>query len=139
MNFKSDCELAEGTYLLNHSVGRPLKSVTDILRKEFLQPWQDSNKEPWQQWLTAISKFNHGLAQLFNSNSEQFCPQSNLSSALTKLLSSLPKLHGKSKILMSEIDFPSMGFVIQKALPANSEIVYLPKTLDVTNIHRWNQ
>lgn len=139
MNFKSDFDLSDGSYLLNHSVGRPLKNVTDILKQDFLEPWQSSNVEPWHQWLNVISKFTGGLSQLFNSPAEQFCPQTNLSSGLTKLLTSIPRLTSarKIKILMSEIDFPSMGFVMQKALPEGSEIVYLPKSLDVTNIENW--
>ncbi|NVK25395.1 MAG: aminotransferase class V-fold PLP-dependent enzyme [Gammaproteobacteria bacterium] len=144
-NFKHNFHLTDGSYLLNHSVGRPLKSTQQVINDDFLAPWQQTNKEPWQQWLQTIDKFTHGLANLFNSKAELFCPQSNLSSALTKLLMSLPQLNTsnkgikKAKILMSEIDFPSMGFVAQNALNNHVEIVYLPQELSVTEINHWQK
>jgi selenocysteine lyase/cysteine desulfurase len=42
-------------------------------------------------------------------------------------------------ILMSEIDFPSMGFALQKALPKSAKICFISKTLDITNANVWQQ
>ncbi len=50
-----------------------------------------------------------------NGQTAEFCPQTNLSSALTKVISSLAKAHNRSTILYSEQDFPSIAFVLHKA------------------------
>ncbi|MGS0728862.1 aminotransferase class V-fold PLP-dependent enzyme, partial [Shewanella sp. 0m-11] len=92
-SFKDDFSLAPGSYLLNHSVGRPLKDAEQAFSKQFFAPWQTSGKEPWHDWLQVIEQFSQGLAKLFNARVEEFCPQVNLSSALTKLVMSLERLN----------------------------------------------
>lgn len=133
---KQDFCLPHGTYLLNHSVGKPLKTAQQAFKDNFLEPWQYGETEPWGTWLNAVNQFTAGLAQLFNSKAELFCPQANLSSGLTKLLMSHPKLSNKPNVVMSEIDFPSMGFAIQQAVNAN--ITFIPKELDITDEAVWS-
>ncbi|QYJ85932.1 aminotransferase class V-fold PLP-dependent enzyme [Shewanella mesophila] len=129
--------LAEGTYLLNHSVGRPLKSSESAFQQAFFAPWQASSREPWGEWLGVIDSFTASLGQLFNSPQRQFCPQVNLSSALTKLVMALPRLtRDGAVVLMSEIDFPSMGFALRKALP-HCQLRFIAKHLDVTDPQVW--
>ncbi|TLU67209.1 aminotransferase class V-fold PLP-dependent enzyme [Thalassotalea litorea] len=136
---KQDFHLPQGTYLLNHSVGRPLKSLQQGFEDSFLVPWQQGDTEPWGQWLGIIDDFVNQLAGLLNSNASQFCPQVNLSSALTKLLQSLPQLRKQGVvILMAEQDFPSMGFAVQKCLP-EANIRFIPKDHDITDANVWSQ
>ena len=134
---KQDFCLTDDTYLLSHSVGRPLKTAQSHFEQAYLAPWQHSNKEPWAQWLQNIEHFTTQLATLFNSKRELFCPQANLSSGLTKLLMAHPRLNAKPKILMSEIDFPSMGFAIEQSVKA--DLHFIPKELDITDINVWQQ
>lgn len=138
--YKDDFSLSSGCYLLNHSVGRALKSSQSDFTEHFFAPWHTSNNEPWQQWLRAIERFTQALADLFNSKSEQFCPQVNLSSGLTKLVMSHPRLmQSGCRVLMSQSDFPSMGFAMQKALPKDAQIDYIPNEQDLTDIAVWQQ
>jgi kynureninase len=138
-DFKDDFYLPEkGCYLLNHSVGRPLKSAQQAFHDDFFSPWQTQSTEPWQQWLSSIETFQSALGLLFNHAPENFCPQANLSSALCKLVMSHPRLNKSSaKFLMSEQDFPSMGFALGHALP-ECEICFIPKELDITCVDVWN-
>ncbi|MGL5485231.1 MAG: aminotransferase class V-fold PLP-dependent enzyme, partial [Shewanella sp.] len=139
LNVKQDFCLAGPGYLLNHSVGRPLKSTEQALKQAFFAPWQESGREPWGQWLGVIDNFTAALASLFNGQPQDFCPQVNLSSALTKLVMSLDRLNRDGAVvLMSEIDFPSMGFALKKALPASCELRFIPKGLDVTDPNVWD-
>jgi kynureninase len=137
-DYKLDFHLPEqGCYLLNHSVGRPLKSAQQVFDDSFFSPWQNQSTEPWQQWLSSIETFQAALGHLFNHQPENFCPQANLSSALCKLVMSHPRLTKPSaKLLMSEQDFPSMGFALRHALP-ECEISYIPKELDITCLDVW--
>lgn len=138
--YKNDFLLAQGNYLLNHSVGRPLKSIENAFKESFLSPWQHSAKEPWESWLEVIKHFQLALSALFNAPAVEFCPQVNLSSSLTKIVMSLDALNKKNVvILMSEIDFPSMGFALQKALPKSAEIRFINKNADITDANVWQQ
>lgn len=138
-NYRDDFYLPEkGCYLLSHSVGRPLKSAQQAFDKGFFSPWQNQGTEPWQQWLHSIETFQSALGQLFNHAPENFCPQVNLSGALSKLVMSHPRLTKPfAKLLMSEQDFPSMGFALRHALP-ECEICFIPKALDITSFDVWD-
>lgn len=137
---KNDFCMPRGCYLLSHSVGRPLKSTLENATEQFFTPWQESAKEPWQQWLPAIENFTGALGRLFNAPSEQFCPQVNLSSGLTKLLMSHPVFNKpQCTVLMAQADFPSMGFVMQKALPACATIRFIPEHEDLSDRQVWQR
>lgn len=138
--YRDDFCMPDGCYFLSHSVGRPLKSTQSKAIEHFFNPWQESIKEPWEQWLPAIDKFTAALGVLFNAPSEQFCPQVNLSSGLTKLVMSHPTLQkSQCTILMAQADFPSMGFVMQKALPRDAKILYIPEHEDLSDIQVWQR
>lgn len=138
--YKNDFALSEGVYLLNHSVGRPLKTAQQAFSKNFFSPWEQSNKEPWGSWLGVIDQFTSGLAKLFNAKQSEFCPQVNLSSGLTKIIMSLDQLQTQnSVVLLSESDFPSIGFALQNALPKNCKLRFIPKHLDMSCANVWNE
>jgi selenocysteine lyase/cysteine desulfurase len=137
-DFATQFSLPSSTYLLNHSVGRPLKSQQAALEQAFFSPWAEQGKEPWQAWLTIVEDFRNQLAHLFDADASDFCPQVNLSSALTKVVQALPQLNtSQPVILMSESDFPSMGFVLQQALGTSVSLKFIPKTRDVSNASVW--
>lgn len=139
MDYKSQFYLPGGSYLLNHSVGRPLKAARAGFEQDFWQPWCDSGREPWGDWLGGIEGFRAALASLFDANKEDFCPQTNLSSALTKLLMSHPRLNRVgARVLMCEEDFPSMGFAVQQALP-EARLSFIPQGADITDANVWQQ
>lgn len=124
-------------YLLSHSVGRPLRTLAQHVEAHLFAPWGQGEVEPWQAWLGEINAFNAQLSRLFNAPAHLFCPQVNLSSGLTKLAMAHPRLQNTPcRILMSEHDFPSMGFALKKALP-HAQIEYIPTTKNVTEITTW--
>ncbi|MFC3034535.1 aminotransferase class V-fold PLP-dependent enzyme [Pseudoalteromonas fenneropenaei] len=134
MGSHRDFHLPQGHYLLNHSVGRPLKSLAAHLQQHYFTPWCEGAVEPWGTWLQGVDDFRTQLAILFDSDARLFCPQTNLSSGLTKLLQSLPA--GKLNILMSEADFPSMGFVMQHARDDIAQR-FIAKTEDMSDPEVW--
>lgn len=131
------CLPSDGVYLLSHSVGRPLKTLQPVVQEQFFEPWSDGVREPWQVWLNGVNAFTNALARLFNSNASLFCPQVNLSSGLTKFLQAWPKRDKPLQILMSEADFPSMGFVMQQARD-DVTLTFIDKNLDVSDANVWN-
>jgi kynureninase len=133
----SDFAAGSGIYLLSHSVGRPLQAAPARLAEKFFSPWLAGEGEPWGAWLNVINDFQQALCALFNSPAENFCPQSNLSSALSKILFSLPARTGRSKILLSEHDFPSIGFVAEQATRQGYELCFLPANADHTDAQVW--
>jgi len=132
---RNDFELNDSIYLLSHSVGRPLKQSESNLSSVFFDAWKST--EPWHDWMNVFTQFQKSLSTLLNTNADNFCPQTNLSSALTKVLFSLPKQANKKTILLSEHDFPSIGFVVQQATVLGYELKFLSKDVDQTNPEVW--
>lgn len=127
----------DGIYLLNHSVGRPPVSAAAAMREDFFAPWEHGDAEVWPVWLAKIENFRSVLGSLLNGAAEDFCPQTNLSSALTKLVHSFPKRTGKQTLLLHEDSFPSMGFVLQCAEKSGFDISMIPAELDPGDINTW--
>ena len=131
-------EMGDGIYLLNHSVGRLPKSTPAYLEKHFFSPWREGTPDPWGQWMGVFNRFQQALSALFHSQSEQFCPQVNLSSGLSKLFGALPTPISRKTVLMTENDFPSMGFVARQSLPEGYDVRFIPKSEDVLDPDVWS-
>ena len=128
----------KGIYLLSHSVGLPLKKARAQAEEEFWKPWIESSGDEWNHWLSYIERFRKQLGYLLNSDAKNFCPQTNISSAVTKTIFSLKLADKKNIILMSEEDFPSVAFALQKSQSLGYQIRYIPAGLDLNNIQVWD-
>lgn len=127
----------ENIYLLNHSVGRPPVNSKEAIIDGFFDCWEKAPAEPWESWLKGIDNFCDALAVLFNTQAAQLCPQANLSSALTKVIYSLPPSDQRKTILLSEEDFPSLGFVVQQAQSMGYTCKFIPAEMDLYDMQVW--
>lgn len=130
---------SEGIYLLSHSVGRIPSGAKRHVTEHFFDAWEHADAEPWGQWMKIIDGFNSSLSRLFNANQDEFCPQLNLSSALTKLLGALPQCENKNTILLSEHDFPSIGFVAHQATRLGLRLKWLPRGFNFVDAAAWRK
>jgi len=131
--------LNDDIYLLNHSVGKMPTSTRAFVEQNYFAPWESSASDPWQQWLTVIEGFQQALASLFNARPSEFCPQTNISSGLVKVLGALTPTPGKTVLLYSENDFPSTGFVIQQAEKLGFSPKAISKECDPQDIDVWQE
>lgn len=127
----------DGIYLLNHSVGRPPRNSRDTITQGFFEPWESGDAEVWPLWIERIEAFRCVLGRLLNAPAEDFCPQVNLSSALVKIIYSLPRTPGRNVVLMSEQDFPTMGFVLAQAERVGIEVRMIPDGMDSRDLSVW--
>ena len=130
---------AHGRYFLAHSIGLMPKSTEAAFKTNFLDTWHSGAEDIWPRWLASISEFNSSLAALLNTQPSLICPQSNVSSGLSKLIMALPKRTGKNVILASESDFPSAAFVLQQAERLGYTLRFIPKSQDLQDLSTWEQ
>jgi kynureninase len=104
-----------GPYVLTHSVGCLPRAAHGALEAGYLQPWAQRGGNAWPAWLERIDEFRVALARLFGGKSADYCPQGNLSSGLSKLLSALRADARRPVLLAAEETFPSLGFVLDRA------------------------
>jgi len=135
--YRETFALGEGIYLLNHSVGRPPRSAEGAARTGFFEPWQSGAVEPWPAWFAEVDRFRAAVGALLNSDADNVCPQANLSSALTKIVYSLPRRIARETIVYTEADFPSMGFVLAMAGRQGFRLRCIPETADFGTLDGW--
>ncbi|ADZ92722.1 aminotransferase class V-fold PLP-dependent enzyme [Marinomonas mediterranea] len=132
----------DGIYLLNHSVGLMPASTRQAAESQFFANWEHGTPDPWATWFPMFEQFTTRLATLFNTESRMFCPQQNVSSGLSKLLSAFPDAsnnEGRNVILLTENDFPSIGFVMQQAQQMGYQIEYIKDAEDVLDVTVWEE
>jgi len=113
-------------YFLTHSIGAQPKTYDARIAKSYTEPWRHAGAGAWESWLDAVSQFQTGLAPLIGAEPQDICPQTNVSGALTKILYSLPARTRRTKIVLTEDDFPTVGFVLAQARRLGYELVFLP-------------
>ncbi len=104
----------DGAYLLSHSIGLPVRGSRDVA-VDYFDTWEHHTVDAWPRWLDGIDGFRNALAALLSTNSKSICPQSNVSSGLTKFLDSLRHEFDTPTVLISEDAFPSLGFVCSRS------------------------
>lgn len=112
-------------YFLSHSVGCMPKRMPDHLANAFLGPWKTSGGLGWPAWMEILDEFRDGLGCMIGAPAENICPQTNVSSGLTKIIYALPKSTSRRTILCSIEDFPSIGFVLKQAERAGYSVRFV--------------
>jgi kynureninase len=128
-----------GPYCLTHSVGCLPKSSVAAIHEGYLNPWQERGGDAWDSWLSVIKTFTGQLARLLGGHADEYCPQSNLSSGLAKLLPALPRAAGRSVLLAAEDSFPSLAFVMQRADKIGFQMRFISRRHDPANANVWGE
>lgn len=129
--------MPKGPYFLSHSAGLMPRAAHEILDADCLEPWRRGDPDIWTKWLSAIDAFRETLAPVIGADAADICPQTNVSSALTKILFSLPVREGRNKIILTEEDFPTVGFVMAQARRLGLEPVFLKSGAHLTDPDAW--
>lgn len=126
-----------GPYFLSHSVGLAPLSARAAVEEAYFAPWAAGDGETWSRWLRTVDAFRESLAPAIGAQSADICPQTNISSALTKILFSLPVAKGRTKIVLCEEDFPTVGFVFDQARRLGLEPVFLTSGAHLVDPDAW--
>ena len=124
-------------YFLSHSVGLLPATAEAGLTRDFFNPWAAGRTDLWTLWLEKIDAWKRALAPVIGADAADICPQTNISSALTKVLFSLPPRAGRRKIVLTEDDFPTAGFVFDQGRRAGFEPVLLKGGAHLADPDAW--
>lgn len=128
-----------GPYFLSHSVGLAPLSARAALEDGYLGPWEAGESDIWTKWLRAVDAFRAALAPAIGASAGDICPQTNVSSALTKILFALPVEKGRTKIILCEEDFPTVGFVLAQAKRLGVTPVFLKSGEHLADPDAWKE
>lgn len=120
-------------YFLSHSVGAMPRRTKFVLTEQFLDPW--ANGQSWADWMPILNEYRGRLSTLFGVPEGSVCPQTNISSGLTKILYCRPQSAGRNVIVLSAADFPTNGFVFRQAERAGYELKFVDG--DICDPRNW--
>jgi len=124
-------------YFLSHSVGLLPATAEAGLVRDFFNPWAAGTADLWPQWLDRIEAWKRALAPVIRGGAGDICPQTNISSALTKILFALPEKKGRTKIVLTEDDFPTAGFVVDQGRRLGLEPVFIRGGAHLADPDAW--
>ena len=124
-------------YFLSHSVGAQPKTYDSALADGFSAPWRTEGFNVWTPWFDALEQFKDGLAPILGASPADICPQSNVSSGIAKILLSLPERPRRKKIVLTEDDFPTVGFALAQGRRLGYELVFLPGGERLADPEAW--
>jgi selenocysteine lyase/cysteine desulfurase len=136
---KTDFTPPPGPYFLSHSVGLSPRAARATLDAAYFEPWAAGDGATWTRWLAASDVWRQSLAPLIGADADDICPQTNISSALTKILSALPIPKGRTKIVLCEEDFPTVGFVMAQARRVGLEPIFLKSGPELADPGAWER
>lgn len=126
-------------YFLSHSVGLPPAAAQTGLTQDFFNPWAAGRSDLWPLWLERIEAWRRALAPVIGARAPDLCPQTNISSALTKILFALPDRKGRTKIVLTEDDFPTAGFVAGQGRRIGLEPVFIKGGAHLADPDAWRR
>ncbi len=124
-------------YFLSHSVGAQPKTYEARWRDGFTAPWREAGGDVWGPWFDAAEGFKQGLAPIIGADAEDICPLANVSEGVSRVLLSLPERPGRRKIVLSEDDFPTVGFALAQGRRLGYELVFLPGGARLADPDAW--
>ncbi len=126
-------------YLLSHSVGLPPAGVEQKIHDALLAPWRAANDQVWPLWLARLTEFRAAIASVINHDAKFVCPQSNVSSGVTKVLGALPADPLRPVLLITERAFPSLGFVFAMARRQGMQVRLIGKSENTLDPSVWRK
>jgi selenocysteine lyase/cysteine desulfurase len=124
-------------YFLSHSVGAQPKAYDAAVSEGYAKPWRANGFNVWTAWFEALDGFRAGLAPIIGADAPDICPQANVSSGIAKILMSLPERRGRRKIVLTEDDFPTVGFALAQGRRLGYELVFLPGGTRLADPDAW--
>lgn len=136
--WRSLFHVPDGHYFLSHSVGCQPIGVERELANGYMKQWAERGGEAWPDWLATAEAFRGGLADLLGGGSRSYCPQSNLSSGLVKLLGALDLPEDRRTIVMSRDAFPTMGHVVLGLAPMGFRLQLIDDGTSADSLSVWS-
>lgn len=124
-------------YFLSHSVGLLPATAEALLTRDFFNPWAAGRSDLWPLWLDRIEAWRRALGPVIGARPEDICPQTNISSALTKILFALPARPERTKIVLTDDDFPTAGFVFEQGRRIGLEPVFIKGGAHLADPDAW--
>jgi len=132
--FRSEFPILErSTYLVSNSLGAMPRAVPDRLA-EYVDLWAERGVRAWTEgWWELPGSVGNEIAPLIGADAGELVMMPNVSLAQATILSSVRYTAPRNRIVMTELDFPSVRYVYDHlATRLGAEIVVVPSDDGIT-------
>lgn len=114
--------LAEKTYLYNCSQGA-MADVVDAGMREYMTSWRTS-AAPWDEWVGRYEGLRRAFAHFINADPDEVAIVTSASAGINPIASAL-RFDGRDTVVMSELEFPTMGNIWLAQRPRGARVQFL--------------
>ena len=107
---RAEFPLLERVIYLNACSLGPLPRRGAAALAQYAQDWNSQGTPVWHtEWMPLLDRFRGRIAELLHAPAGSTALAPSVSAALTTLASGLPLPEGRNKVLIGELDFPTIG------------------------------
>src|SRR5215472_11703547 len=114
--------LSEKVYLYSNSQGALCDAVEEGLR-EYLAVWRTSS-DPWGKWMDAYEALREKFAFFINAGPDEVALVSSASAGINAIASAL-RFDRRSKVVLTEYEFPTMSQIWLAQRPRGAQVELL--------------
>ncbi len=92
--------------------------------EEYLAGWDEHGAE-WEHWVERAEAARASFARLVNADPAEVAVTTSVSQAVSGLVSALPLERGRSRIVISEFEFPTVGQIAHAQELRGAEVVHV--------------
>jgi selenocysteine lyase/cysteine desulfurase len=123
-------------YLNSCSQGALSDAVRDAYAA-YLRDWEEQGA-PWEYWVERAEAARTSFAALVGASSDEIAVTTSLSQGVSSLVSGLRFDRGRTKIVVSDFEFPTVGQIAHAQELRGLEVVHVPEAGDGTiPLERW--
>jgi selenocysteine lyase/cysteine desulfurase len=122
--------LERSVYLNSCSLG----ALSDSVRAAYaayLTDW-DERGAPWDYWVELAEAARASFAELVNAQGDEIAVTTSLSAGVNALLSGLRFDKGRTKIVLSDFEFPTVGQISHAQELRGRRVAHVPEAADAT-------
>ncbi len=125
--------LARSTYLVSNSLGAMPRTVPAALA-EYAEQWDRRGVRAWADgWWDMPVRIGDSVAPLMGAGPGEVAMVPTVTQAMSAVLSSLDYPAGRNRVVMTELDFPSVRYALDALAPRfGAEIVVVPSDDGIT-------
>jgi selenocysteine lyase/cysteine desulfurase len=108
-----------------------LSDAVQAAYADYLRDWNDKGA-PWEYWVERAETVRARFARLVNATPDEVAVTTSVSAAVSALLSGLSFDGGRTKIVVSDFEFPTVGQIAHAQEARGRTVVHVPAAGDAT-------
>jgi selenocysteine lyase/cysteine desulfurase len=108
-----------------------LSDAVEAAYREYLELWNEKGS-PWEQWVGRAEDARAAFARLVNARPDEVAVTTSLSAGVSALLSGLRFPPERSKIVISDFEFPTVGQIAHAQEACGRSVLHVPEAADAT-------